>query len=198
MPKKRDKTDMEEPDMPTEPRNRSPRKFNARKHGLLCEGVTELDDPDEFKTVCCELGSELGPVGKIEEFLVKRLALCMLRLKRACMLEAEFITACLHPPVKKTEVDFPIPDPFPVVTTVIDEGLPARMPAEGMEQLMRTFHRYETALENKMYRALHQLERRQRMRRGECLPAPLNMHVDVHGDKPIGSFGNQRDSGAGR
>jgi len=37
--------------------------------------------------------------------------------------------------------------------------------------------RYETTLERQLYRAMHQLERLQRMRQGEFIPAPVTMEV---------------------
>jgi hypothetical protein len=37
--------------------------------------------------------------------------------------------------------------------------------------------RYETTLERQLYRAMHQLERLQRMRQGEFVPAPVTMEV---------------------
>ena len=39
--------------------------------------------------------------------------------------------------------------------------------------------RYETKLERQMYRAMAQLERVQRIRRGECIPAPLSVEVSA-------------------
>ena len=47
---------------------------------------------------------------------------------------------------------------------------------------MKTFQRYETALENKLFRVMHELERLQRMRQGERLPAPAVADVTVHAD----------------
>ncbi len=41
--------------------------------------------------------------------------------------------------------------------------------------------RYETKLERQLYRAMAQLERVQRMRRGEAIPAPLSVEVSGHG-----------------
>ena len=41
--------------------------------------------------------------------------------------------------------------------------------------------RYETKLERQMYRAMAQLERVQRMRRGESIPAPLSVEVSERG-----------------
>jgi hypothetical protein len=49
-------------------------------------------------------------------------------------------------------------------------GLPS---PEVLEKIMR----YETKLERQMYRAMAQLERLQRMRKGEAVPPPLTMEV---------------------
>ena len=38
--------------------------------------------------------------------------------------------------------------------------------------------RYETKLERQIYRAMAQLERLQRMRKGETLPAPMAVNSD--------------------
>ena len=46
-------------------------------------------------------------------------------------------------------------------------------PAKVMDKIMR----YETKLERQLYRAMAQLERIQRMRRGEAIPAPLSVEV---------------------
>ena len=43
--------------------------------------------------------------------------------------------------------------------------------ADTLDKIMR----YETTLERQLYRAMHQLERLQRMRKGEDIPAPLTM-----------------------
>ena len=45
--------------------------------------------------------------------------------------------------------------------------------AEVLDKILR----YETKLERQMDRAMAQLERRQRMRRGEALPAPLSVEI---------------------
>ena len=45
--------------------------------------------------------------------------------------------------------------------------------AETLEKILR----YETKLERQLYRAMNQLERLQRMRQGEAIPAPLTMEV---------------------
>jgi len=56
--------------------------------------------------------------------------------------------------------------------SIINPGLPASVGAQGAVSLASGFQRYETAIENKLYRAINQLERLQRARRGEFVPAP--------------------------
>src|SRR5437899_943555 len=83
----------------TGPRDTASTRFNAVKHGLLAEGVTELDSPETFPDFCARLEAELKPVGEVEGFLTRRIALGMVRLRRAAFLEAEFLTAELNPPI---------------------------------------------------------------------------------------------------
>jgi len=183
----------------TGPINTISTRYNAAKHGLLSEGVTELDNPTMFCDFCSRLSAQFQPVGEVEISLVRRIGLCLVRLGRAAMLEAEFITAEINPPVTKTT--YPPPDPnaawiFDMVdrsrgtTVVLDPGLPERLSAPDVETLL-TFQRYETAIENKLYRALNQLERLQRMRRVDKISAPAAVDVNVHHEYDrVASFGN--------
>ena len=45
--------------------------------------------------------------------------------------------------------------------------------------------RYEAALERQLYRAMNQLERLQRRRQGETIPAPLSMEISAKADVEI-------------
>ena len=67
---------------------------------------------------------------------------------------------------------------------MIDPGLPAPINSEGMDALVRTYQRYESANENKLYRAMNQLERTRRIQQGEYLPAPVAVDVAVHSESP--------------
>lgn len=155
----------------TGPGDTSSTRHNATRHGLLAEGVTELDNPAAFVETRSRLVAEMQPVGEVEIFLVHRIALCMARLKRADLLEAEFITEALHPQSKA----HPPPTPPPEG----DPGRPARLPQYKVYALGDTYQRYETAIENKLYRALNQLERLQRMRGGERIPPPVSVNIGV-------------------
>jgi hypothetical protein len=44
-------------------------------------------------------------------------------------------------------------------------------------EVLDKIQRYETKLERQLYRAMNQLERLQRMRRGEVVPPPPTMEV---------------------
>jgi hypothetical protein len=164
----------------TGPDDTTSTRYNAVKHGLLAEGVTELDNPETFPAFCAKLEAELRPLGELESFLVRQIALGMVRLKRAAWLEAEFTTAQLNPPITETHPGLPQMLSDAETVEVIDPGLPSRLSAEGMDALASKFGRYETQIENRLFRHLHELERLQRSRSGESIPAPASVDVAVH------------------
>lgn len=165
--------------------------YNAVKHGLLSQGVTELDDLD-YNSLLSSVQESLKPVGPIETALSEHICLCLVRLKRAHGLEARFITSELNPPITKKEGGLDIDlEAFAGKVVVIDEGFPAPLKPVAIDSLIGKFQRYETAIENKLYRALHELERLQRGRKGEKLPVPATVDIVLHGDKEhLASFGN--------
>jgi hypothetical protein len=67
------------------------------------------------------------------------------------------------------------------VGQVIDPGLPAAITAEAIQRMV-TFQRYESTSANRFFRILHELERWQRMRLGERLPAPVAVDISVHAE----------------
>jgi hypothetical protein len=161
----------------TGPTNTSSTRFNATKHGLLSAGISELDDAEGYRAVLRDLNREKDPQGPVETFLVESAALDMVRLRRARRLEAEYITEALNPPIHE-----PGPlgnlDQFDV-GPLVDPGLPATMHYQGVQRLVNTFQRYETAIALRLSRTLHELERVQRMRKGEQVPAPAAVDVTV-------------------
>ena len=50
---------------------------------------------------------------------------------------------------------------------------------------MDNFLRYETAIERQLYKAINQLERLQRMRAGDHVPAPIQVDVNTLGPGDI-------------
>lgn len=158
------------------PKDTTSTRFNATKHGVLAQGLTELDDADVYRSLLNNLREEKAPVGMVETWLVESVALDMMRLRRARRLEAEFITGELNPPT--IEDAFGLPDLSESI--IVDPGLPAAIGAAGGQRLVNVFQRYETTFLNRMLRLLHELERLQRMRSGERLPAPAVLDVSVH------------------
>jgi len=141
---------------------------------LLAQGITELDDAQAYTALLERLNEAHQPIGDVESFLVERIALAMVRLRRIARMEAEFITGVL---IRRRPASFP--------------GLPATMELGAVEALAGTFQRYESAIENKLYRATNQLERLQRIRLGEEVSAPVTVDVALHAEgHAVGSFGN--------
>jgi hypothetical protein len=178
----------------TGPHNCNLARYNSLRHGLLAEGITELDEPEAFLDYRGRLEMELKPVGEVETGLVRRIALDFVRLRRAAAIEAEYITAKLNPTIKEIEhpnfaVELAI-QRMKGTTVVLDAGLPARLKVATIEDL-QLFQRYEGAIENRLYRALNQLERLQRMRKGDAVQAPVAVDVGIHKCDSVASFGNQ-------
>ena len=148
-------------------------RFNAVKHGLLAKGITELDDSDAYESLVQRLTLDYDPVGDLEIFWVRRIAFCMTRLDRAARLEANYINAEIHPPSQEQDC----------VAPITPELGPTTVGALSAINLVSGFQRYETAIENKLYRAIHELERRQRMRKGEFVPAPQSLDVSIHSER---------------
>jgi hypothetical protein len=150
------------------PNDTSETRFNALKHGLSSEGICEVDDLGSYKALCRQLKRQYEPCGAVEEFLVKRIALCIVRVRRAAKLEADALTAYLHPPSHRPSLEeLQLRELMRGSEgELIDPGLPAKFGSDIIETLCDCHGRYETASENRLYRALAQLERVQSVRKG--------------------------------
>ncbi len=158
----------------TGPHDTTSTRLNATKHGLL-RGITELDDADAYDSLTQRLTEAKHPVGDLEQFFVRRIAFHMIRLQRAERLEAEYITGEIHPAVMAPGLNLDLSAPVEV-----EPGLPAAVGALSAINLVSGFQRYETAIENKLYRSIGQLERLQRARLGEFVPVAQTLDVSVH------------------
>lgn len=159
------------------PTNSTSTRFNATKHGLLSVGITELDDAEGYRTILSDLMREKEPVGAVETFLVTSLALDMVRWLRGRRLEAEYVTSELNPPLHVDPLgDFDVMFQGPL----LDPGLPAAISSESAHCLVSIFQRYESSIAKRLFHILHELERYQRMRRGERLPAPAALDISIH------------------
>jgi hypothetical protein len=158
------------------PKDTTSTRFNATKHGLLANGISELDNAEGYQALLVELSSELQPVGPIETFMVESAALDIVRSRRARHLEAEYITSVLHPPT----FGAPLDDFKNLLEPVLqDPGLPAAIGPESAQKLLG-FQRYESTFRSWFFKTLHELERLQRTRQGERVPAPAVLDVNIH------------------
>jgi hypothetical protein len=112
-------------------------------------------------------------------FFVKSAASDMARWPRARRLEAECITGELNPPTHAPGLRDLLID-----GEVLDPGLPAAISYKAVQQLV-TLQRYESTFANRLFRTLHELERLQRMRQGERVPAPVTVDLSVHAERGI-------------
>ena len=140
-------------------------RYNAVKHGLLSQQVV-LPDEDEaaFAELSDSLMASLNPQGAVEKMLVDIIIASYWRLKRAVMLDSCYI-----------ETKMGIPNCIDNIDHFIG---PARCNFK-CDKLLQNPLRYETALERKIYKALHELQRLQMARKGEMPPAPVVIDVDV-------------------
>lgn len=158
--------DCDQPSLPVRPLKKSgPQtrhgkqnsKQNALKHGIFSKVVLLRDEPQaELDSLLGGLRIDLEPEGELEDRLVDKLVIVAWRLRR-------LIIAFGERPLNLERMS-----PVDVVS-ITNYGAPT------LELLLR----YESSLERAFDRTLGQLERRQRIRKGEPVPPPLNVNVST-------------------
>lgn len=136
-------------------------RLNAIKHGVLASVLVVRDGnwecPYEFEKLVRDLARDLGPAGQLEEMLVEKIAVCWWRQQRALRYEARMIYEC-------SELSFG-------QTRRVDQfALPWN---DDLSKVIR----YEASIQRQLVHAINQLERLQRSRKGEHVPAPVNVQV---------------------
>jgi hypothetical protein len=160
----------------TGPSNTRVVRLNAATHGLYARTLTDLDDREEYGLSLARLNAEHNPVGELECFLVESIAMNMMRMRRAWRMEADYITDQLHPAKTAHSPE----DLIEMTCEIIDPGQPAPLKKHMVEPLVTTFQRQQTSIANEISRSTNQLERLQRMRQGERLPAPATGDLTLH------------------
>lgn len=155
-------------------KNRS--RYNATKHGIFSRDVLQSEgfgkeDKEEFADLLTGLREDCKPIGVREEIMVQRIALCLWRLKRA----SEYDVGTMMLRYMGAQVDLKSRG---TADSEIEFLTPSfrhlRLP-QGKE--MDLLLRYETTIQRLLASALNQLERLQRARKGEHVPAPLTVQV---------------------
>ncbi len=127
-------------------------RFNARKHGICGQLVSEYED-DIYDHYFDQLFTEYDPKGWKEVILVERIATCYLQLYRAAKAEREFMRTLLEPTSLES------------VTRSLTHSFPVRISSAGITTLGSVYLRYTTTNENRMDRAMRELERIQAVRK---------------------------------
>jgi hypothetical protein len=129
-------------------------RLNAVTHGLLTkEAVVHGESIEVFNEIRDNLMKEHEPQGELETMLVEMIANSFWRRCRVVHQETDWLNG-----------DFKTYQCYYAVTNGADHW--------------QTLSRYETIYERQFYKAIHELERLQRSRRGENIPAPLAIDVD--------------------
>lgn len=149
-------------------------KYNAQTHGILRNSLTDYEQ-EFYSEILEDLEKQCEPQGIIEQLLVERVAINYLKLFRVQKAETEFIQSKLNPPITKREGGLSFDDE--ILTgrlVVVEEGCTPRINNDNVQILMETYGRYETTIENRFFRALHELERAQKTARGEVQTPALD------------------------
>lgn len=160
--------------MSTGPRTeegKSQSRRNALKHGILAPAllITEgehAEDPAEFDELLGALSRDLAPVGRLEEMLVEKIAVCWWRQKRALRCEAGMIR-------RQSTID---PTNWEIAINR-ERAAATRHLSLPMEKDLDRILRYETTIQRQLVYAINQLERLQRTRKGEYVPVPVSVQL---------------------
>jgi len=193
---------------PKTSRGKAAVRFNALKHGLLAEQILLAASEEErgsVEQVLRGLYEHFQPVGYLEAHCVEELAVCLLKKRRALRWEifqqrqappffafgyaAHLVSAktklarmlgvrqlnepkVIEPHKSELARESPGENQSAPPTSVPGEPIPAG-------DVLITIVRYESANDRKFHRMILYLERLQRERKGEKLPAPISVSVDI-------------------
>lgn len=122
-------------------------KYNALKHGILKTDMTPYEDSD-IEEIKAELFEDFKPTLKIQGYILERIAVHLVKLKRVTKAEKELVLSFLHPDFKPINLN--------------NKGVyRSKVGADGIKTFTDIYQRYEVTEENRMYKALEQLRQLQ-------------------------------------
>lgn len=149
---------------PRSPDGKAMSSKNAVRHGLLGgELLLPDEDAEELERFRAGVLERLQPEDDVERFMADRVIANAWRLKRVYRIETEVLRRLKY---EGTTVDFGV-----ALERDLHHG-------DNLPKLAR----YESMLDRGLRRALHELERLQARRRGEHVPVPGVMDIDVSVD----------------
>lgn len=122
-------------------------KYNAQKHSILRDAPTKYEAMD-ISALRDDLIEDLKPVGRMQEILVDIVALNTVKLARVVKSESEYVKQILSP-VIRGELD---------VVVFRPTQHEYQMEADFTDKKFQIFSRYQTAMENRIYKALSALK----------------------------------------
>lgn len=140
-------------------------KYNALRHGLLRQTLTAYEK-EAFHKIYVDFIKQYEPVTIFEKILVERATIYYLKLFRLQKAEQEYMNSQLDPRVFENGGD--IKDIFK--GEVIHEGYTPQITDTNIQKLTDVYARYEITLENRLYKAIHELELAIAKRNGERVP----------------------------
>ena len=126
-------------------------RYNAEKHAILRETLTAYEKIDA-KQIYDDLADDFKPEGRMQELIVEILASNYIRLQRIAKAESEMVKEAMSP------------DELSLMGRLSDYR--AQMPSRDAEKLL-IYSRYQTATENRIYRALAVLKQLKAYEQGQ-------------------------------
>jgi hypothetical protein len=148
----------------TGPRNTQRTRYNAIRHALLAEGLTQWDNAEEYQENIHALTAIYPSSDPLHTFLIKHIALDMVRSRRIARLAAETIT------VLSTRPDTSGDPTSDRCTPMIDPLVMKEYGGPVFDRLQR----YDSATLNNLLRSRRELERTRRDK-----PGPGNTDTDI-------------------
>ena len=146
-------------------RGKAVSKYNALRHGLLRQTLTDYEK-ECYLEIYADFVNEYQPVTIFEKILVERAVIYYIKLFRLQHAENEFMKSQLDPRVYENDGD--ISNLFK--GEIINEGYKAQITDQNIQKLVNVYARYEVTLENRLYKAVHELELAIARRNGERTP----------------------------
>ena len=145
---------------------------NAVTHGLLSKAIVvkDFERQSDYDRLLSGLVEHYEPDGPVEFMLVEKIAVAWWRLIRVALAEAGTIIEN-HTKDERLEK----------ITSLLGledlEDKPSQKDLLPYPQDASHLLRYETTFERQFYKAMDQIERMQRTRKGEAVPPPINLNI---------------------
>jgi hypothetical protein len=121
-------------------------RYNAVRHGILRETVSGYEKVD-YERIFNEFCELYKPENIAEEIVVERLVVAYIKLVRVSHAENELMKSVLDPTLE-----------YGGITTYSKLGYQSVLTADKVAVLSDVYSRYETAVENRMYKAMNRLQ----------------------------------------